>query len=351
MSDPTWLIYGANGYTGELIAREARRRKLQPVLAGRRARPLMALGRELDLEVRVVSLLEPAKLDRQLTDIDAVLHCAGPFVHTWRPMVEACLRSRSHYFDITGEIGVFEAVFGHHRAAREAGIVLMPGVGLDVVPTDCLAAHLHQRLPAATHLELALYTEGGQASRGTLVTMLEGLVHLGAERVDGELVPRPLAFDCREIEFSAGPRWAMTIPWGDLSTAFRTTGIPNIRVYMGTSRRRVARLRRLSPLLRLPGVGALKSGAQWWIRRRVSGPDEEVRATSRCYFWGAVRDDEGNRYTASLDTPEGYRLTASTAVESLRRVLETGTEPGAWTPATAFGADFIRSFEGVTADW
>jgi len=266
-------------------------------------------------------------------------------------MVEACLHAKCHYLDITGEIGVFEAVFRRDSDARDAGVVLLPGVGLDVVPTDCLAAHLSSQMPEATHLELALTLDKGSASRGTLSTMIEGFPHIGAERVDGNIVPRPPAFDSREIEFSHGPRWAMTIPWGDLATAYRTTSIPNIRVYLGASPRRIARLRRITPLLPLLGKRAVKRTLQWWIRQRVTGPSEKIRNEAGAYFWGSVRNAAGESRSAILETPEGYKLTGMTAVECMKRVMDGDVEPGAWTPAGAFGSDFIKDFEGVSASW
>ena len=351
MQADNWLIYGAYGYTGELIAREAVRRGLQPILAGRRAEPTEILAQELSLPHRVFDLGDKETLHTSLSGVAAVLHCAGPFVRTSRPMVEACLHAGCHYLDITGEIGVFESIFRRDSKARDAGVVLLPGVGLDVVPTDCLAAYLSSQLPDATHLELALHSEKGGASRGTLSHHDRRDPHIGAERIDGSIVPRPPAFDTREIEFSHGPRWTMTIPWGDLATAYRTTGIPNIRVYMGSSRRQIARLRRITPLLPLLGTKPIKKTLQWWIRQRVTGPSEETRDTARSHFWGSVRHGAGDSHSAILEAPEGYKLTAMTAVESVMRVMDGEVEPGAWTPAGALGSEFIKTFEGVSASW
>ena len=348
MTDATWLIYGAYGYTGELVAREAVRRGLRPELAGRRAEPLAALADELSLPHRVFDLNPPSVVSAALEDIAAVLHCAGPFQRTSRPMVDACLQTGTHYLDITGEIGVFESIRRLDTRAREAGVVLFPGVGFDVVPSDCLAATLAVALPDATHLELAFLSERGGASRGTLSTMIEAFPQIGAERVEGKIVSRPPAYDAREIEFSCGPRWAMTIPWGDLSTAFQTTGIPNIRTYMGASPRRIKRLRRLAPLLPMVGLKPIKKALLWRVRRTVTGPDENARRSARSYFWGQVRNAAGESRTATLETPEGYTLTAMTAVECMARVLAGEVSPGSWTPARAFGPDFIKSFPGVS---
>jgi len=266
-------------------------------------------------------------------------------------MVAACLATRAHYLDITGEIPVFEAVLARGDEARRAGVALLPGVGFDVVPSDCLAARLASALPDATELALAFYVAGGSTSRGTLKTMIESLPHAGAIRKNGRIVPVPIAWDAREIDFGgrAGRRWAMTIPWGDVSTAYHSTGIPNIRVYSGAPPARIRRLKRLAPLLRLAGWKPVKRFAQRWVERRVTGPSPEQRESGRMYLWGEVRNAAGRTVTATVETPEGYRLTAISAVESAERVLAGKVQPGAWTPSRAFGADFVTELPGVVA--
>lgn len=360
MSDKPWMIYGANGYTGELVARHAIERGERPVLAGRSAGAVEALAGELGLAARVFPLTDPGSARANLVDVDAVLHCAGPFVHTSRPLVEACLASGTHYLDITGEIQVFEAILARGAEARRAGVALLPGVGFDVVPTDCLAARLAAALPAATHLELAFHGAGGGISHGTLTTMIENLPRAGAVRRDGRIVPVPAAFDAKQIEFSCGRRWAMTIPWGDVSTAFHTTGIPNVRVYTAAPPASIRRLQRLRPLLRVAGLRPVKALLKAWVDRKVTGPDEQARAKGRMYLWGRAAVGEatgepteptepgGEAATATLETPEGYALTALAAVECVRRLLAGDVEPGAWTPARAFGADLVASLPGVT---
>lgn len=347
----TCLIYGAYGYTGELVVREAVSRGLRPILAGRRPEALEQLSGELELTYRSFGLEDGEAIPRLLEDVAAVLHCAGPFVHTSRTMVDSCLRSGTHYLDITGEIGVLESIYNRGAEARDAGVALLPGTGLDVVPSDCLASHLAQRLPDATRLELALDIDRGSASGGTLSTMVEALPDAGAERVEGQILSRPPVFDSREIEFTRASRWAMTIPWGDLASAYRSTGIPNIRVYLGASPKRIKRWRRLAPALPLLGNRGVKKALKWLIRHRISGPTEAMRESARVSFWGSVSNEQGENRKALLETPESYKLTAMTSVECLHRVLEGRLDPGAWTPATAFGADFIKTFPGVFASW
>ncbi len=350
----TWMIYGANGYTGELVAREAVRKGLSPILAGRNAESVGRLARELGLESRAFPLDDPQAAAAGLNGVKAVLHCAGPFVHTSPPMVAACLAAGASYLDITGEIAVFERVLAQGAAARKAGVVLLPGVGFDVVPSDCLAARVAAALPDATELTLAFYTEGGSTSRGTLKTMIESLPHAGAIRKDGRIVPVPVAWDAREIDFGGpggrpGKRWAMTIPWGDVSTAFHSTGIPNIRVYSGTSPKSIRRMRRLALFLPLAGLKPVKRFAQRWVEKKITGPTPEQRKTARVYLWGEAKNAAGRRATSTIETPEGYRFTAESSVVCVERLLAGGIAPGAWTPSRAFGADFVLGLPGVLA--
>ncbi len=342
------MIYGATGYTGELTAREAKRRGMRPILAGRNRERVQALGQALELPVRIIGLDDPGGLQQVLREVALVLHCAGPFVHTSLPMVEACLGSRTHYLDITGEIAVFESVLAMGDRARAAGVALLPGVGFDVVPTDCLAASLAAALPDATRLELAFIASGGSASRGTLKTMVEAMPAGGAVRKKGRITPVPLAYDAKEIEFSCGKRWAMTIPWGDVSTAFHSTAIPNIRVYTGQSPGAIRRARRMRALLPVTGLRPVKRFLQWRIERTVTGPDEATRETARTFVWGQVENPAGERVTGTLETPEGYAFTALSSVECAHRVLAAQVEPGTWTPSMAFGPGFVEELPRVS---
>lgn len=332
---PGWMIYGANGYTGELIAREAVRRGQRPILAGRHAAKIDPLAKELGCETRVFGLDAP-----QLENIDLVLHCAGPFVHTAMPMVRACLDKGVHYLDITGELGVFEQIFALDGEAKRANVTLLPGVGFDVVPTDCLAAKLHAKLPEANELWLAFYNRGGSLSRGTLKTMIEGIHEGGAIRRNGRIERVPMAWDVRDIPFSCGTRTAMTIPWGDIATAWRSTGIPNIRVYNASSPRAVKRIKRMSLLLPLLRFAPLRRLAGKYADRRT-GPSAEVRANARTYLWGRVATPDGREETMTAETLEGYAFTVLSAVHAVEKVMAGGIATGALTPSLAFGAGFV----------
>jgi short subunit dehydrogenase-like uncharacterized protein len=340
------LVYGANGYTGELIARTAAAQGLNPVLAGRSAGPVVALARELGCESRVFGLDDPAAVVTGLAGCRVVVHCAGPFSATAAPMMAACLAARAHYTDITGEIDVFELGFRNDEAARRAGIVICPGVGFDVVPTDCVALTLKNALPDATQLALGFDSKSA-LSRGTASTSVEGLGNGSRVRAGGTLVRIPLGSRSRHIDFGAGLKLATAIPWGDVSTAYRTTGIPDIEVYVPVSPRALANLRRLGRLgflLRRRSVQAL---LKWRIRKGAPGPTAGQRERSPVHVWGEAKNASGRTVTARVRVPNGYTLTTDAAVAIARRLLESGAAPGFTTPARLMGAGFVATLPGA----
>lgn len=345
------MIYGAYGYTGELIARHAAElgandSEAKPILAGRNAAKVEALAKELGFESRAFGLDDPAEVDAGLDGIDVVLHCAGPFMHTSRPMVEACLRTGTDYLDITGEFTVFEACAAVDERAKAAGVMVMPGVGFDVVPTDCLANHLKARLPSATSLTLAFKSVGGGPSHGTATTMAESLGAPNFVRRGGKLVPVRMGKLTREVDFGRGPKACLGIPWGDISTAYHSTGIDNIEVYLGlpASAIRAAKVGGfLSPIMKTDFVRNL---AKKRIDAAPAGPTDAAREKAFSVVWGEARDGD-QKVAARMKTPDGYTLTMLTGWDITRRVLAGERSPGFVTPAMQFGPDYICTIEGV----
>jgi len=341
------MIYGANGYTGKLIAHEAARRGLAPILAGRNREQVATLSDELGLPNRVFELSSVDNIERHLADVGIVLHCAGPFSQTAEPMLEACLSRRAHYLDITGEIDVFALCHRADARAKKQNIIVLPGSGFDVVPTDCVAAMLKQRLPDATSLVLA-FEAGGGPSPGTAKTSVEGLARGGRARVGGVLTPVPLAWKTRQFERDGKSRSAMTIPWGDVYTAYVSTGIPNVETYMIVPPKTIgsmAWMRRLQPLLKLRFV-------QNFMKRRIErsnpGPSEKRRQDTGSYVWGEVRNDAGNSARLELAAPNGYDLTVSASLGIVQRLLGNDNVAGGYfTPSMLMGADYVLKLPGV----
>lgn len=339
-----FLIYGANGYTGELITRLAVEGRMRPILAGRNEEAVRALATKHNLEHRVFSLDEREKVDAALQEVEMVLHCAGPFSITSRPMVSACLRNRKHYTDITGEISVFEECAAANDRAYEAGIMVMPGVGFDVVPSDCLALHLKNRLPTATHLSLAFYGIG-RISHGTQATMTMNVGRGGAVRKDGVITPVPAAWKTREIDFGEVKKTGVTIPWGDVSTAYYSTGIPNIEVYTVAPPSAV----KLMKLSRHIGWLLATKPFQNYLQKKIpaGGPTDDEREKGKTLLWGEAIDKEGNRVESRQQGPEGYTTTALAALNITEKILTGNFTPGYQTPAKAYGAELVLEIKGV----
>lgn len=341
-----WVLYGANGYTGELIAREASRRGLDLILAGRDAERIPKLAAELGRPSRVFALSNAADIVKQLADARLVLNCAGPFSATAVPLLDACLSAGVHYLDITGEIDAIEAAASRNERAKKAGIVLIAAVGFDVVPSDCLAALLAAQLPGATRLQLA-FTGSSGLSPGTAKTTLESLTMGGRVRIDGRITRVPLAWKTREVSFAEGSKTVVTIPWGDVASAYCSTGIGNIEVYTTVPPGQLRLLRRWGRLLPLLRWGPLRRYVERWVKRNTRGPTAGDRAAGWASFWGRVEDDAGKCAEATLTTPGGYNLTVLTALASVERVLATDFPTGFHTPSRAFGRDFILSIPGT----
>lgn len=345
MSDKQWMIYGANGYTGELCAREAKARGLTPVLAGRNEDKIAALAAELGFEQRIFGLDDAQALANELRDIALVLHCAGPFSATSAPMVAACIEAGAHYLDITGEIEVFEHAQSRGRDAHNAGVVLCPGVGFDVIPTDCVAAELKAALPDATHLYLGFDSRSGM-SPGTAKTTVEGLSKGGKVRQGGHIETVPLGYRTRRIDFGDGEKLGVTIPWGDVSTAWYTTEIPNIEVYIPASPGLVKNMQRMNTIRPLLGLAPVQAFLKWQVGRKVQGPDEAKRDKMPTYVWGEVENTEGDKRAARIKTANGYTVTVHGSVGVAQHLLLSSPEGGAYTPSKLMGKDYVTQLPG-----
>lgn len=340
------LLYGAAGYTGRLLARALRARGHGLILAGRSAVKLAALAAELDVEVRVFSLEDTALIQRALSGVDLVLNAAGPFSQTAPPWIDACLRARVHYLDITGEVLSIEHAAQRHGEARQRGIMLMPAVGFDVVPSDCLAAFVSRRIADPSRLRIGV-SNLNLLSRGSARTIIAILDEPIWVRRNGQLRSVPHGTLEHSFDFGAGPRTAQAASWGDVVTAYFSTGIKDVTAYFDAN----LGVRTHNRLVRSFGWAVPLTPWQAWLHELSAllpeGPAPAQRKESRACIVVEVENAGGEVARARLFTPEAYSLTAETGAEVVARVLANDFEPGFQTPARVYGEDFILGFAGI----
>lgn len=341
-----FLLYGAYGYTGRIAAELAVGKNLDVVLAGRNKEALAELGGRLSLPTRVIGLDDAKQLSAALNDIACVVHMAGPFATTSTPMLNACLTTQTNYVDITGEIEVFEAIWSRKDEIQRTGITVVPGAGFDVVPTDCLAAYVVSKTDRSGSLVIALRGLE-RASRGTLRTAIRQVSKPVLCRRSGAIV----ALDDqspRWIDFGSGVEPCVPVSWGDVATAFHSTGLGNITVYF----RRTKLLRSADILGKLFGP-VLRSrlgqrGLAAIVRSLPEGPGPAERINHRPTIWAETIDGSGRTSKATLSTPDSYDFTANSALEIASRITTMPIALGLTTPSQAFGADFVLSLPGCS---
>jgi len=347
MQSNSFLLYGANGYTGKLIAKYAALYGLDPILAGRTEEAIKALADELKLPYKIIDLNNIVQLKAALQEVKVVVHAAGPFADTAKQMIDACLQTGTHYLDINGDITVFEMIKSFDTKAKEKNIILMPGVGFDVVPTDCMALHLRNKLPDATYLKLAFASVGGGVSRGTAMTIISRLGEGGASRKNGKIVKEPIAKKGMWIDFEEKKLFVMSIPWGDISTAHFTTGIPNIESYTGVKPI-------IYKIMKAQGLFNWLLKMQWVkniirkkIRSRPAGPSDEMRSKAKSLIWGEASNEKGETVTHFFSCADGYTLTAHSSLIIAKKILEGNFKTGYQTPASCYGEELINEIPGT----
>ncbi|MBL0274359.1 MAG: saccharopine dehydrogenase NADP-binding domain-containing protein [Chitinophagaceae bacterium] len=347
MQSNTFLLYGANGYTGELIARYAQQFNLQPILAGRRKEVIEPLATKLNLPFRIFDMNDAPALQAALKEVKVVIHAAGPFQFTARQMIEACLITGTHYLDINGDISVFEMIKRYDAAAKKAGIMLLPGAGFDVVPTDCVALQLKKLLPDAVALQLAFATLGGGLSHGTATTMATKLGEGGAVRKGGKIVRTSLGKKGMWVDFGVKKLFVMSIPWGDISTAFFTTGIPDIETYTGIAKKTYNILKGQAMFNWLLRTNFVRNYIKKKIDKRPAGPSDEQRKKALSLVWGMATNASGKTATVRLKGPEGYTLTTLSSLLIVQKILNGNFLPGYQTPGSAYGENLVMEISGV----
>jgi short subunit dehydrogenase-like uncharacterized protein len=340
-----WLIYGATGYTGKLIAQQAVKQGLKPVLAGRSAAKLQNVAKKLGLEWVAVDLSDQTALEKALSGVRLVINAAGPFSDTAKPMVEACLVEGVHYLDIANEASIYQLLQTYDRQARERGIVLMSGVGFGTVVTNFLAKQAVALLPDANKLEIAImpYNYTTEPAAGADKTALDVIVGGGKVYLDGKLVKSSLGKSRKILTTPDGIKHSViSTPLGDLVAARLTTGIPNITAYLELELSETSR--RFLPVLQtLLKIGFIKRAMQNRVEQKAAkvGTGATPRLDKHSFGWARVSNTRGEERELWFETGEGYDFTARSSVKAVERVLELAPK-GALAPAQVFESDFAR---------
>lgn len=318
----TLLIYGATGYTGRMAAERAKTLGLRFEIAGRDHARLAVLAAHLDVPFRVFD--PDADAAGALSGISVLLNFAGPFAHTAEPLMRACIKASVDYLDITAEINVYRLAEQLGAEAVSHQVMLLPGVGWDVVPTDSLAVHVAKRVEQPFALSIALQVPGSM-SRGSAMSVSEIIGAGVMARVDGELIATPDA-TLRHFDFGDGPVLCAPLSFGDLVTGWHSTGIPNIAMFV-----------------RMSG-DAFPEGD---LSTLPDGPTAEEREAHRARAVVEVMGVDSVIARSVIETVNGYSYTPLAAVEAARRVLEGERLSGFATPTKVFGGGFAESIEGT----
>ncbi|WP_242605344.1 saccharopine dehydrogenase family protein [Fluoribacter gormanii] len=353
MIKKNFLIYGSYGYTGNLIAQLSVQQGLKPILAGRDEEKLKSQAATLNLEYRVFDVNDLEQTKKALRDLIAVIHCAGPFKHTYKNMALACLAVKTHYLDITGEVMVIEGLMAMNERALMQGIMLLPGCGFDVVPSDCLAAYLKRCLPDACRLLLAIAafneSAGLSISHGTAKTMIEDIPEGTLIRDDGTLKKVSFCWKTHSFDFGTSKRMlCATISWGDLASAWWSTQIPHIETYMALPRKVIRFKNVINSFKWLLSWSLIKKYITRKITQLPAGPTEEQRKNSVVTIYGEVVNDSGEIKAALMTTPNGYTLTALSTFMIIQNVLSGNAPVGFQTPSSAYTEDLVMNISEVT---
>ena len=200
-------VFGAYGHTGKFVVTELLKRAWVPILSGRSKDKLEAIAiRYPHLEVRLASIEDPGALDRALDGSTAVINCAGPFLDTAIPLIEAALRKGTHYLDMTAEqqcvLDIYERF---SMEASEKGVVILPAMAFYGGLADLLATAAMGDWNTANVIDIGIALDSWLPTHGTRLT---------GKRNSG----RRLTFSNKSLAFISDPplnrKWEFPFPFG-----------------------------------------------------------------------------------------------------------------------------------------
>lgn len=341
-----WMIYGAYGFTGSKLAKLAADSGMKPIIAGRDALKTKRLALSLGLEFEVFNLEDDSHIESKLKDIDLLYNLAGPYCKTAPTLVEACLRTKTHYMDLTGDIEIYDFLYSLDDVAKDNGVLIMPGVGFNIVATECVAAHTVKKLPECDSLDIVMATRA-KPSKGTFKQMIALLPRGGFEIKDNTLEPSEIKKTDIEVKYPDKKRTSFLIPIGELIACHKSMKIANIRTHYALSATWAAMADTMIDIItkfssKSYGKKVLSSFADSYAK----GPSEESMLEDKSYVYARASTELGLYAETMIKTPEPYYFTVQIAIIAIQKVLD-GDYAGALTPVEAFGSSFVFEVEGV----
>jgi short subunit dehydrogenase-like uncharacterized protein len=349
----TIVLYGATGYTGRLVTEELARRGLDHVLSGRDPDKLARLR---GAPVRAARLDDDRALRELLEGASVVINCAGPFTLAGDALVRAAIATRTHYVDSTGEQAFIRMVFDRHGGTAErAGVALLPALGFDYAPGDCIARLAGAAIEPLDELVLAYAMEGFGMTRGTLKSALEGMA--GSEVVYEEESWRAAPGGIYKARFDfpepIGRQAMSRFPSGEVITVPHHTRTRKVTSLLTTST--AAPFAAAAPLLpyTLPALGlALRTPVRGLLNRAIGllpeGPKEEARRAAEFTVVAVARGRDGRERRGVLRGSDVYGTTAVTLTHAAELVSAPGFDrAGALGAAAAFDPAAFLNHLGV----
>ncbi|KQV47093.1 saccharopine dehydrogenase [Pelomonas sp. Root1217] len=317
-------VYGAGGHTGRFVVKEALRRGLTVVAIGRDASRLPA-----GVQARVAAIDDAGALDEALQDCGVVINCAGPFLDTAAPVIEAALRAGCGYIDVTAEQASAEAVFERFDArAREAGVAVIPAAGFYGGLADLLASALASDGLVAD-LAVAIALDHWWPTEGTRKTGERNQVPRVVLQ-EGQLVRMPTPAAQRDWAFSTehGAQAVVELPFSEVITIARHLPVRNLRSWLTLSS-----LQEIRDATTPPPVAS----------------DAQGRSAQR--FEMVVQAGDGR--SAVARGQDIYAVSAPLVVEAAERMLQPSfNRSGALALGEAFNAkDFLNAIKDVELQW
>lgn len=324
-------VFGAYGHTGRFVVAELLERGLTPVLCGRDAGKLRALGASFPgVPVRVASVDDAGSLDAALSGTAAVINCAGPFATTTAPVIEAALRARIAYVDVAAEVEAVADTFARFdERARDAGIVAVPAVAFYGGLGDLLATAAAGGWSQADEVFLAYALSSWHPTAGTLKSGQVSRRRRGNQRlvfVDGRL-------ELRTDQAPTG-RWSFPAPVGERAVLEEFTTADSVTIPRHLDTKSVHTCMTVEAVKDLLAPEAAPPV-----------PVDERGRSDQTFLVDVVVRSGADRRRAVARGRDIYAISAPLAVEAVRRVLAGQvTRTGVATAGELFdAADFLRS--------